>query len=176
MTAHIMVINCPSSIICYCHRFKREIFCVDVARPASVRSLPSSALLNTRRSLMGIIAQSNAATGPPVLYGSWWTHISDRVMRGSHGCPFLYIFVTFLKFGNSALGFQSPKLTLWCREKRRTQRKLYRSEKRGRDTAFDVETAWKKKHSVQTKQNKAKKQNKKQAILFCLSLFCFYTI
>lgn len=149
-----MVINCPSSIIYYCRHCERES-CDgdgDVAGSATVRSLPSSTLLNTRRSLMGIIAQSNAATGPPVLYGSWWTHISDRVMRGSRGCPFLYIFVTFLKFGNSALGFQSPKLTLWCREKRRTQRKLYRSEKRGRDTAFDVKTAWKKKHK--TKQNK----------------------
>lgn len=60
---------------------------------------------------MGVIAQSNAATGPPVLYRSLWTHISDRVMRGRHDCPFLDIFLTFLKFGNSALGFRLPRLT-----------------------------------------------------------------
>lgn len=62
----------------------------------------------------GSSLHSDAATGSPVLYHPWWTHISDRVMRGRHDCPFLDIFVTFLKFGNSALGFELPKLTLWC--------------------------------------------------------------
>lgn len=87
-----------------------------------VGSLQSSVLFETCRRLMAMNARRNVATGPPVSHGSWWPHISDRLMREEGGsCPFLYILVSFWKFGNRTLGPQRPKLTVWDEEMKETR-------------------------------------------------------
>lgn len=127
-----MGINYPQSIVYYLHLFKKPL---RAAPPRSANVSWLCLIERTGGSLVGFTARSNAATGPAVLHRSW-THIGDRVMRGWHACPFLYVFVTFLKFGNSAEGSWSPKLTPWCRERTRFQRKLCSSRKEGFSHVF----------------------------------------
>lgn len=161
-----MVINCPLSIIYCCRQPEKKSLLFRWRAASLVSSLPSNTLFKTHRSLMGINAQSNAATGPPVFYGSWWTHISDRVMRGGRRLPFSLNLGDLVKIWKQYSGLSVAKAEAVVPRKEMGSKKIIQLLKRnGCDTEFHFDADCK-------QRRKKKKAHLKQSLMICLCL-CF---
>lgn len=113
---------------------------------------------------MGMNAQSNAATGPPVFYGSWWTHISDRVMRGGRRLPFSLNLGDLVKIWKQYSGLSVTKAEAVVPRKEMGSKKIIQLLKRnGCDTAFHFDADCK-------QGRKKKKAHLKQSLMICLCL------